>query len=147
MYVIAKKPYDNQVTARLVSVKNFELNNKVLPWRLLMKWMKKTNEDVLELPNLLDWVYYKWQLANVVLEIVSIPAAMQCVDNPFRNINYRLWLLKWVREIKDKRKQMTMVSFLKTTFKGTQPQAFRFKSPKDSTVLMNDREKKSTEYT
>lgn len=134
MYVVAKKPDDTQVTARAVPVKIFEFKNEAVRRRLLRKWLKTTNDSDLELRNMLDWEYYKGRLANAILKIVSIPAAMQGVDNPVPRIEYPPWLMKRVREFKDQRKQRTMSSFFNTLPKGAKPQLFNFKSLKDASV-------------
>lgn len=119
MYVISKKPDDTQVTARAIPAKIFEFPNEAVRRKLLRKWTKCYENDDLELRKLLDWDYYKGRLANAILKIVSIPAALQRVDNPIPRIEYPPWLAKQVKEWKDQRKQQVLSSFFSTLPNGS----------------------------
>lgn len=131
MYVIARKPDDSQITARAIPIQIFEFGNEVVRRKLLRKWTKCSDGD-LDLKSLLDWDYYKGRLANAVLKIVSIPAALQGIDNPVPRIEYPPWLLKQVREFKDQRKQRTMASFFRVLPKGEKVNLASFRSLKDA---------------
>lgn len=131
MYVIARKPDGDQVTARAVPVKIFEYKNEAARRRLLKKWTKSGDDNDLGLRRLLDWDYYKGRLANAILKIVSIPAALQGVDNPVPRIDYPPWLEKKVRELKDQRKQRSLTSYFSASAKGLS-NITAFKSLKDS---------------
>lgn len=133
MYIIARKPDDSQVTARAIPVQIFEFGNEVVRRKLLRKWTKCSDGD-LDLKSLLDWEYYKGRLANAVLKIVSIPAALQGIDNPVPRIEYPPWLVKQVRDIKDQRKQRTMTSFFNIMPKGERVDLNSFRSLKDSSL-------------
>lgn len=130
-YVISRKPEDVQVTARAIPAKIFEFPNEAVRRKLLRKWTKCSDEG-LELRNLLDWDYYKGRLANAILKIVSIPAALQSVENPVPRIEYPPWLLKKIREMNDQRKQQTMTSFFAALPKGDKSKVNIFKSLKDA---------------
>lgn len=132
MYVIARKPDDVQVTGRAIPVKIFEYKNETARRRLLKKWTKNSDENNLELRKLLDWGYYKGRLANAILKIVTIPAALQGVDNPVPRIPYPPWLEKKVRELKDQRKQKTVSSFFSVLPKGKKLSFSTFQSLKDT---------------
>ena len=117
-YVIARKPEETQVTGRAIPVKIFEFPNEVAKRKLLRKWTKNGDDENLKLRNLLDWEYYKGRLANAILKIVTIPAALQAVDNPVPRVEYPAWLVKKCRELKDKRKQQSVMSFFESMPKG-----------------------------
>lgn len=134
MYVVARKPDDDQVTARAIPVKIFELKDENTRRRLLKKWTKNWDDDDLDLRELLDWNYYKGRLANAVLKIVSIPAALQGIDNPVPRIEYPPWLMKKVREMKDQRKQRTVTSFFSALPKGSNVKLTSFKSLRDAST-------------
>lgn len=141
-YIIARKPEESQVTARAIPVKIFDYPNEVGRRKLLRKWTKNADNDSLELRRLLDWDYYKGRLANAILKIVSIPAALQAVDNPVPRIEYPPWLVKKCRELKDKRKQHSVTSFFKPLPKGQSATIVGMKSLRDGS---NNTEKLSIE--
>jgi DNA polymerase elongation subunit (family B) len=118
MYIVSSQPDDAQVTDRAIPVKVFELGNEKQRDNLLRKWTKQADANRLELRNLIDWNYYKGRLANAVLKIVSIPAALQAQDNPVPGIEYPAWLVKRCRELQDTRKQRAVTSFFSMLPKG-----------------------------
>lgn len=132
MYVIARKPEDDQVTSRAIPVQIFEYPNAAVRRRLLRKWTKNADDGELDLRKLLDWNYYKERLAKAILKIVSIPAALQAVDNPVPRIEYPPWLVKKYRELKDTRKQRKLSSFFTVLPKGERPELKTFKSLRDA---------------
>lgn len=121
-YVIGRKPEDTQVTSRAIPVKIFEFTKEVVRRRLLKKWTKSADNEGLALRELLDWEYYKGRLANAILKIVSIPAALQAVENPVPRIEYPAWLIKKCRELTDVRKQQKLSSFFQPLPKGHRAQ-------------------------
>lgn len=141
-YIVARKPEEEQVTTRAIPVKIFDFPNEVVRTKLLKKWTKNPDGGSLQLRNLLDWDYYKGRLANAVLKIVSIPAALQAVDNPVPRIEYPPWLVKKCRELKDFRKQRTVLSYFQKLGKGEKFNILGMKLLQDST---NDTEKLSIE--
>jgi DNA polymerase epsilon subunit 1 len=48
----------------------------------LKKWLKETDNDAIQLGELLDWDYYKERLASAIQKIITIPAAFQSIENP-----------------------------------------------------------------
>lgn len=133
MYVVAQKPVDAQVTARAVPIQIFEFKNDIVRRKLLRKWTQCSDED-LDLKCLLDWEYYKGRLANAILKIVSIPAALQGLENPVPRVEYPSWLTKQIREVKDQRKQQTLASFFSTMPKGERTNIASFRSLRDSSL-------------
>lgn len=122
-YVISKKPEDSQVTERAIPSMIFGYGTEGARRALLQKWTKMRHDADYSLRNLIDWEYYKGRLANAVLKIVTIPAAMQFVDNPVPRIEYPPWLVKRIGEMKDTRKQKKISSFFKVLPKGTKAAA------------------------
>ena len=117
-YIVARQPEDQQVTERAIPVQVFDLKKTALRDKLLRKWTKMADMGEFDLRRIVDWNYYKGRYANAVLKIVSIPAALQAMDNPVPGIEYPPWLLKRCRELQDKRKQKTVTSFLAPVSKG-----------------------------
>ena len=46
---------------------------------------------------MIDWEYYRERLGNAIQKIITIPAAMQGVDNPVPRIRHPDWLGKQAR--------------------------------------------------
>lgn len=131
-YVVASQPDDAQVTERAIPVQIFDLKNQTLKNKLLRKWTKMADGDDLDLRKLIDWDYYKGRYANAVLKIVSIPAALQAMENPVPGIEYPAWLLRRCRELQDKRKQKTVSSFFSRLPKGVKPSLHSRKALQDN---------------
>lgn len=49
----------------------------------LRKWLKDTSINEVNIRDILDWSYYIERLGGAVQKIITIPAAMQGVSNPF----------------------------------------------------------------
>lgn len=111
-YVIGVKPHGQKVTDRAIPIQIFEMSPEDRV-RNLRKWTQAHDEQDLKLCEILDWSYYKGRLANAVLKIVSIPAALQKLANPVPRIEYPDWLQKQCRENADSRKQRAINSFFK----------------------------------
>ena len=134
MYIIAKKPDDAQVTERAIPSMVLDYKPVESRNRLLRKWTKVGQDADLSLRSIIDWDYYRGRLANAVLKIVSIPAALQFVDNPVPRIEYPPWLMKKIREYKDSRKQKKISSFFKALPKDAAPTKIKSYTLKDSAM-------------
>jgi DNA polymerase epsilon subunit 1 len=53
--------------------------------------------EVPDVRDIIDWAYYKERLGNAIQKIITIPAAMQGVDNPVPRVRHPEWLHKRVR--------------------------------------------------
>lgn len=109
-YVIASSPPDAPITERALPVLAFAAAPDVR-MRLLSKWLRDGTKAAAPLAELLDWSYYRGRLASAILKIVTIPAALQLVDNPVPSVVYPEWLVKRVRELKDARKQTSITAY------------------------------------
>ena len=47
--------------------------------------------------SIIDWDYYIGRLGNTILKIISIPAALQKIENPVPKIAYPDWLRKKIK--------------------------------------------------
>ena len=59
----------------------------------------------------MDWAYYKERLGSAIQKIITIPAAMQRVENPVPRIKHPDWLHKMIAEKTDTRKQTKISGF------------------------------------
>ncbi len=132
MYIIAKKPDDAQVTERAIPSMVLDYKPVTARDQLLRKWTKLGPDADISLREIIDWDYYRGRLANAVLKIVSIPAALQFVDNPVPRIQYPPWLMKKIREYKDTRKQKKISSFFKPLPKDSTPKKVSSQTLRDA---------------
>lgn len=63
--------------------------------------------------DIIDWAYYRERLGNAIQKIITIPAAMQHVENPVPRIKHPDWLHKVISERKSRNKQVNLGRFLK----------------------------------
>lgn len=142
-YIVSSQPKDLQVTERAIPVQIFEVTNEKLRSALLKKWTQSADLSDLTLRNLIDWDYYKGRLANAILKIVSIPAALQAVDNPVPDIEYPSWLTRRCRDLQDQKRQEIVSAFFtklphgsKTDLIGRRP--LRWSANDTSKLSMDD---------
>ena len=113
-FIISKKPPDTPVTSRVIPTLVFDIEPSTMK-SLIRKWCNDNSIQDFDLRNLIDWDYYKERFGNSVLKIVSIPAALQGVDNPCPKIPYPDWLNKKVKELKSVFKQRNITNFFNKT--------------------------------
>jgi DNA polymerase epsilon subunit 1 len=109
--VVSKYPAGAPVTERPIPVALFSAEPAVRK-RCLRKWFRDSSiqEDV-NVRELIDWEYYKERLGNTIKKIITIPAAIQKVENPVPRVAHPDWLKRIVREKNDPRRQQKMSSF------------------------------------
>lgn len=71
----------------------------------LRKWLKDPSQSEFDIRSVLDWNYYIDRLAKAIQKIITIPAAMQRVDNPVPRVRHPDWLCKRIAEKTDIHKQ------------------------------------------
>lgn len=109
-YIIAKKPENQPTSARAIPVSIFSADPNVAR-NYLRKWCGDIEGEpgtAPEVRTIVDWDYYRERLGNAIQKIITIPAAMQGVDNPVPRIRHPDWLFKKVRERDAKAKQTTL---------------------------------------
>lgn len=62
--------------------------------------------------DIVDWEYYRERLGSAIQKIITIPAAMQRVENPVPRIMHPDWLHKLIAEKNDTRKQTKIGRFV-----------------------------------
>ncbi len=106
-YIISSKPRNVPVTDRAIPVAIFSAEESVKR-HFLRKWLK---EDPLDMDprTVIDWNYYTERLGSVIQKLVTIPAALQKIQNPVPRIVHPEWLQKRinVRDDRFKQKKMT----------------------------------------
>jgi DNA polymerase epsilon subunit 1 len=96
-YVISKKPEGAPVAERAIPIAIFQAEPSVCK-HYLKKWLKAQSSSDLEVRNFLDWEYYIERLNGCIQKIITIPAALQGVNNPVLRVAHPDWLLKRLAE-------------------------------------------------
>eukprot|EP01116_Phalansterium_solitarium_P016004 TRINITY_DN3613_c0_g1_i2.p1 TRINITY_DN3613_c0_g1~~TRINITY_DN3613_c0_g1_i2.p1 ORF type:complete len:1510 (-),score=589.87 TRINITY_DN3613_c0_g1_i2:2531-7060(-) len=96
-YVVSKKPPGAPVTERVIPTAIFS-TPLAEQLHFLRKWCKDPGMTEVEVRDILDWAYYRERLGSCIQKIITIPAALQRVDNPVPRIQNPDWMIKEVRE-------------------------------------------------
>ena len=109
-FVISARPLGAPVAERAIPVAIFaaEINVKK---HYLRKWLKDTNLTDFDLRSILDWDYYIDRFGSAVQKLITIPAAMQHVENPVPRVRHPDWLYKRFREENSLFQQAKMSQF------------------------------------
>ncbi|CAH0728541.1 unnamed protein product, partial [Brenthis ino] len=103
-FIISRKPEGAPVTERAVPLAIFQSPGAVRRHHL-RRWLKDASvgEDV-DIRDVLDWAYYIERLSGAIQKIITIPAALQGLDNPVPRVQYPDWLHKKMLAKSDKYK-------------------------------------------
>ncbi|CAG9128383.1 unnamed protein product [Plutella xylostella] len=93
-FIISRKPEGAPVTERAIPLAIFQSPASVKRHHL-RRWLKDSSitEDI-DIRDVLDWAYYIERLSGAIQKIITIPAAMQGLDNPVPRVQYPDWLHK-----------------------------------------------------
>ena len=110
-FILADRPYGAPITDRAIPVAIWKAEDAVMK-HYLRKWLKSPGmeEDDFDIRNVLDWDYYKGRLGRTIQKIITIPAALQKVENPVPRIKHPDWLQSTVRRLNDPMKQQNITS-------------------------------------
>ncbi|XP_065212426.1 DNA polymerase epsilon catalytic subunit 1 [Planococcus citri] len=104
-YIISRKPEGSPVTERAIPLAIFQSEASVKR-HYLRKWMKDTSiDDNIDIRDVLDWDYYIERLNGAIQKIITIPAALQGLDNPVERVRHPDWLHKKLMNKNDVCKQ------------------------------------------
>ena len=110
-FIVAAKPVDKPVTERAIPVAIFEAEAAVR-YHYLRRWLKDRSmaaEDM-EIRQIIDWSYYRGRLDAAIQKIITIPAALQKIDNPVPRTKHPEWLVKKVASLNDPFRQGSLKS-------------------------------------
>jgi len=110
---IAKRPIGLPVTDRAIPTAIFSAaTDPAVRDACLRRWLREpslpSDPDV---RSIIDWEYYQDRLGKCVQKIITIPAALQRVDNPVPRVKHPDWLARLVREKHDTFKQIKLDNF------------------------------------
>jgi DNA polymerase epsilon subunit 1 len=108
-FIIAEQPYGAPVTERAIPTAILKAEDSVMK-HYLRKWLKSPGLDGegLDIRNILDWDYYRERLGKTIQKIITIPAALQGVENPVPRVPHPDWLQSTVLQQKDNFKQQNI---------------------------------------
>ena len=108
-YIISAWPSDAPVADRAIPVAIFSAEAPIRT-HFLRKWLKDATKAEADIREILDWKYYIERLGSVVQKLISIPAAMQRIENPVPRIPHPDWLSKRVMAKQSKTHQMLLTN-------------------------------------
>ncbi|KAK2196352.1 bifunctional DNA polymerase epsilon [Babesia duncani] len=96
-FLLAGLPADAARTARALPLQVFQVEPSVAAPHLA-KWLRVQLFTALNSPirDFLDWSYYREKLDTQILKLICIPAILQGLENPCKNMGVQLpsWLVK-----------------------------------------------------
>ncbi|XP_063387130.1 DNA polymerase epsilon catalytic subunit 1 isoform X2 [Cydia fagiglandana] len=93
-FIISRKPEGAPVTERAIPLAIFQSPAGVKRHHL-RRWLKDSSvSEHIDIRDVLDWAYYIERLSGAIQKIITIPAAMQGLDNPVPRVQYPDWLHK-----------------------------------------------------
>ncbi|GME94761.1 unnamed protein product [Ambrosiozyma monospora] len=119
-YIIADRPLNAPVTERAIPTAIFSSDIAVKS-KYLRRWLADPSLEDFDPRSIIDWNYYRERLASVVQKIITIPAALQDVDNPVPRVAHPDWLQRKIDIRNDKMKQTSLTKFFKPAPKGSKP--------------------------
>ena len=123
-YIIANKPFGAPTSERAIPVSIF--NAEVSVARTFLKaWTKDAipgqPDEMPDMREMVDWEYYKTRLSGAIQKIITIPAALQHVENPCPRVKHPDWLGKRIREKADKFSQRNLKTMFSAAIAGGAP--------------------------
>lgn len=95
-FIISREPLGQPVTERAVPTAIFAAKPEVRQ-HFLRKWLR-TPHTSFEIRDILDWDYYIERLGNAIQKIITIPAALQGINNPVPRVAHPDWLQKHINK-------------------------------------------------
>lgn len=86
-YIIAKEPRNKPVAERAIPADVFKYDDD-LKKQSLLKW---TGQPMFCLRDIIDWKYYDERISSLIQKLVSIPAALQGIENPVAAVQVPQW--------------------------------------------------------
>ena len=96
-FVIGCKPEGTSTSDRAIPTAIFAAEEAVKR-KYLRLWLKDSTLDDFDIRELIDWPYYIGRLSAAIQKIVTIPAAMQKIDNPVSRVKHPDWLGRKIKE-------------------------------------------------
>lgn len=118
-FVIAELPPGKPVTERAIPTAIWKTEDPAVMKHYLKKWLKSPSLENYDIRSIIDWEYYKDRFGKTIQKIITIPAALQKVQNPVPRVKHPDWLESKVRMLNDPKKQQTLGRFFSVKKKPT----------------------------
>ena len=105
-FIIASRPARAPVVERAIPVAIFSAE-KAICKHYLQKWTGVNINSNFNIRDIIDWDYYITRFGGTIRKIVTIPAALQKVDNPVPRLQHPSWLLKKIQQNSGIQKKIT----------------------------------------
>ncbi len=121
-FIIAEQPYGAPITERAIPTTIWQAEPEVKK-HFLRKWLKSPglDGDGFDIRNILDWNYYVERLGKTIQKIITIPAALQKVENPVPRVPHPDWLYNKVNAMNDRFQQRSIKSMFTAKAKEIKP--------------------------
>jgi len=111
-FIISQKPIGASTSERAVPIQIFKAEPHIMK-TYIRKWLRDSSLSNFDPRNIIDWDYYMERFGKNVQKIVTIPAAMQSIQNPIPTLHHPPWLAKKIREKNDPFRQRKLTNFFK----------------------------------
>lgn len=111
-FIIACKPVGLNVSERAIPVAIFQAEPAVCR-HFLRKWLKDNSIVDAKIRDIIDWDYYMTRFGSVIQKLITIPAAMQNIENPIPRVHHPDWLAKRLLNRDDKTRQLRITDMFK----------------------------------
>ena len=111
-FFISKFPVGAPVTERAIPLAIFQAEESVRKY-YLRRWTKDRGLSDFDIRKLIDWEYYLERFSSTIQKIITIPAALQDIQNPVPRIKHPEWLHKQLLQRNDSFKQHKMTDHFK----------------------------------
>ncbi|CAG8450499.1 4116_t:CDS:10 [Ambispora leptoticha] len=91
-FIIGAKPSGLDVSQRAIPIAIFSADLPVKQY-FLRKWLNDPSIQNVDIRDIVDWGYYSERLKRVIQKQISIPAAMQGLQNPIPRVPPPKWLI------------------------------------------------------
>lgn len=120
--IIASRPFGTTVTERAIPTAIFSAESSVMH-HYLRRWLKDPGMTDFDVRSILDWDYYRTRFGNSIQKIISIPAAIQLVQNPVPRVPLPEWMRRLFNSRNSKFQQRSALSYFNTVDKVEDPTA------------------------
>ncbi|CAG8516863.1 18561_t:CDS:10 [Acaulospora morrowiae] len=111
-FIISEKPPALAVSERVIPIAVFSSPDHIKK-KFLRKWIADPNMDDFDIRNILDWNYYHERIGKTIQKLITIPAAIQNVQNPVPRLKHPEWLCKKLIEKNEKQRQRRITDLFK----------------------------------
>lgn len=119
-FIIAKKPIGKPIAERAIPTSIFTADTNTC-LKFLRMWLKDENLQSADMKAIIDWEYYKDRFAKTVQKIITIPAVLQGLVNPYPKIAHPDWLKKKLKDSQEGQRTLDLFLCKNVNEKNVKP--------------------------